>query len=151
MIFPIKNIILVSIKRHTYNQNNIEMSPEDHIRNTNNLYKNLNQFSKEYNIPKRDLVVFGSSALGIQGLRTPNDLDIGITKNGISIIKKHYSPAKGSYGAQYDIGNLSFIHELTIPKFKGQSLFNQKVDKYKGINIISFEQWKEMQKHDPLQ
>ena len=24
-------------------------------------------------------------------------------------------------------------------------------DKYKGVNIISFEQWKEMQKHDPLQ
>lgn len=80
MIIPIKKIILEAIQRHTYNQNNIEMSPEDHIRNTNNLYKNLNRFSKEYNIPKRDLVVFGSSALGIQGLRTPNDLDIGIRK-----------------------------------------------------------------------
>ena len=48
MIIPIKKIILEAIQRHTYNQNNIEMSPEDHIRNTNNLYKNLNQFSKEY-------------------------------------------------------------------------------------------------------
>ena len=53
MIIPIKKIILEAIQRHTYNQNNIEMSPEDHIRNTNNLYKNLNQFSKEYNIPKK--------------------------------------------------------------------------------------------------
>ena len=141
-----------AIHRHIYNSSsNSNNNSEQNIKNTEKLFNELNIFLKKYNIPKDQIIIFGSAVLGLKGLRTPNDLDIGITENGISTIKKYYSPAKGSYGAQYDIGNLSFIHELTIPKFKGQSLFNQKVDKYKGVNIISFEQWKEMQKHDPLQ
>ena len=151
MIIPIKKIILEAIQRHTYNQNNIEMSPEDHIRNTNNLYKNLNQFSKEYNIPKRDLVVFGSSALGIQGLRTPNDLDIGIRKEYIPLLKQNFKPVKGSYGTQYDIDKLSFTHELAVPKYNGGSLFDQKTKNYKGVPTITFDQWQEMQRNDPLQ
>lgn len=151
MKIPIKQILLEAIQRHTYNQNNIEMSPEDHIRNTNNLYKNLNQFSKEYNIPKRDLVVFGSSALGIQGLRTPNDLDIGIRKEYIPLLKQNFKPVKGSYGTQYDIDKLSFVHELAVPKYNGGSLFDQKTRTYKGVPTITFDQWQEMQRNDPLQ
>lgn len=146
------NLIEEAIHRHISNSSaNSNNSSEQNIKNTEKLFSELNIFLKKYNIPKDQIIIFGSAVLGLKGLRTPNDLDIGITENGLSIIKKYYSPAKGSYGAQYDIGNLSFIHESAVPKFKGQSLFNQKVDKYKGINIISFEQWKEMQKHDPLQ
>lgn len=154
MIYVINkhNLIEEAIHRHISNSSaNSNNSSEQNIKNTEKLFNELNIFLKKYNIQKDQIIIFGSAVLGLKGLRTPNDLDIGITENGISIIKKYYSPAKGSYGAQYDIGNLSFINELAIPKFKGQSLFNQKVDKYKGINIISFDQWKEMQKHDPLQ
>ena len=153
MIIPIKQIILEAIHRHqdTQNLQTIELTPEQHIKNTNQLYQNLNQLTKQYNIPKEHLLVFGSSALGLQGLRTPNDLDIGIRKESIPLLKQNFKPVKGSYGAQYDIGKISFIHELALPKIKGQSLFSQKIDTYKGYNIITFDQWKEMQKHDPLQ
>lgn len=146
------NLIEEAIHRHiSSSPENSNNSSEQNIKNTIKLFNELDIFLKKYSIPKDQVIVFGSAVIGLKGLRTPNDLDIGITENGISIIKKYYSPAKGSYGAQYDIGKLSFIHELALPKFKGQSLFSQKVDKYNGINIITFEQWKEMQKHDPLQ
>ena len=153
MIIPIKQIILEAIHRHqdTQSLQTIELTPEQHIKNTNQLYQNLNQLSKQYNIPKEHLLVFGSSALGLQGLRTPNDLDIGIRKESIPILKQNFKPAKGSYGAQYDIGNLSFVHELAVPKYNGQSLFDQQMRKHKGINTITFDQWKEMQRNDPLQ
>lgn len=54
--------------------------------------------------------------------------------NGI-IIKKYYSH-QGSYGAQYDIGKLSFIIKELITKFKGRLFSRKKFDKYNGINII---------------
>ena len=151
MKIPIKQIILEAIQRHP-DQNTQELySPEQHIRNTNALYRNLSKIAKRYNIPKEHLIIFGSSALGIKGLRTPNDLDIGIRKDYIPILKQNFTPTKGSYGAQYDVGKLSFVHELALPKYNGQSLFNLPTQKHKGINTITFDQWKEMQKHDPLQ
>jgi hypothetical protein len=96
-------------------------------------------------------VVFGSSALGIQGLRTPNDLDIGIRKEYIPLLKQNFKPVKGSYGTQYDIDKLSFVHELAVPKYNGGSLFDQKTRTYKGVPTITFGQWQEMQRNDPLQ
>lgn len=152
MVVPIKQILLEAIQRHQDPSiQDIDYSPEQHIQNTNALYRNLSKISKQYNIPKEHLIVFGSSALGIKGLRTPNDLDIGIRKESIPILKQNFKPAKGSYGAQYDVGKLSFVHELSVPKYNGQSLFDQQTQKHKGINTITFDQWKEMQKHDPLQ
>jgi hypothetical protein len=154
MIYVINkhNLIEEAIHRHISNSSSdINNNYEQNIKNTEKLFSELNMFLKKYNIPKDQIIIFGSAVLGLKGLRTPNDLDIGIKENGLSIIKKYYSPAKGSYGAQYDIGKISFIHELALPKIKGQSLFSQKVDTYKGYNIITFDQWKEMQKHDPLQ
>ena len=96
-------------------------------------------------------MVFGSSALGIQGLRTPNDLDIGIRKEYIPLLKQNFKPVKGSYGTQYDIDKLSFVHELAVPKYNGGSLFDQKTKNHKGVPTITFDQWQEMQRNDPLQ
>ena len=147
----LRQLLSEAIHRHFDSKDNKMLLPEHHINNTNQLYKELDDFIKLNNIPKEHLIIFGSSALGLKGLRTPNDLDIGIRKESIPLIKNKYKPAKGSYGAQYDIGKLSFIHELALPKFKGQSLFDQTLDNHQGFKTINFEQWKEMQKHDPLQ
>ena len=150
MIIPIKQILLEAIHRHQ--DINIEtLSPKQHIRNTDILYDELNRFLKKYKIPKDHIVIFGSAALGIKGLRSPNDIDIGIKKESIPILEQNFKPVKGSYGAQYDIGKLSFVHELAVPKYNGQSLFNQQMREYKGIRTITFNQWKEMQRKDPLQ
>ena len=150
MIIPIKQILLEAIHRHQ--DINIEtLSPKQHIRNTDILYDELNRFLKKYKIPKDHIVIFGSVALGIKGLRSPNDLDIGIKKESIPILKQNFKPVKGSYGAQYDIGKLSFVHELAVPKYNGGSLFDQKTKNYKGVPTITFDQWKEMQRNDPLQ
>ena len=151
MIYTINKTILLeeAIHRHI---NKVEtISSEKIVSNTNELFSELDKLCSKYKISKDSLIIFGSAVLGLKGLRSPNDLDIGIKKNSISILKDNFSPAKGSYGAQYDIGKISFIHELALPKIKGQSLFSQKIDTYKGYNIITFDQWKEMQKHDPLQ
>ena len=151
MLYTINKTILLeeAIHRHI---NKVEtISSEKIVSNTNELFSELDKLCSKYKISKDSLIIFGSAVLGLKGLRSPNDLDIGIKKNSISILKDNFSPAKGSYGAQYDIGKISFIHELALPKIKGQSLFSQKVDTYKGYNIITFDQWKEMQKHDPLQ
>lgn len=150
MQIPIKQILLEAIQRHS-DKNISDLTPEQNIQNTNLLYKKLNQLIKQYKIPKDHLVIFGSSALGLKGLRTPNDLDIGIRKESVPILKQNFKPVKGSYGSQYDIGNLSFVHELAVPKYNKQSLFDQPMSKHKGINTITFDQWKEMQKRDPLQ
>lgn len=151
MKIKLRQILFESVHRTLSNPEFDNLTPEQHISNTNLLYKKLHSISKQYNIPTDHLVIFGSAALGLNGLRTPNDLDIGIRKESIPILKSNFKPTKGSYGAQYDIDNLSFIHELALPKYNGQSLFDQHMRKHKGINTITFEQWKEMQKHDPLQ
>ena len=150
MIIPIKQILLEAIHRHQ--DINIEtLSPKQHIRNTDILYDELNRFLKKYKIPKDHIVIFGSAALGIKGLRSPNDLDIGIKKEYIPLLKQNFKPVKGSYGAQYDIDKLSFVHELAVPKYNGGSLFDQKTKNYKGVPTITFDQWQEMQRNDPLQ
>lgn len=149
MIIPIKQILTEAIYRH---QEFVQdLTPEQNIKNTRLLYNKLNQLSKQYQIPKEHLMVFGSAALGLKGLRTPNDLDIAIKRESLPIIKQNFKPVKGSYGTQYDIGKLSFVHELAVPKYNGQNLFDQSGQKYKGIPTITYDQWKEMQKKDPLQ
>ena len=152
MIYIINKNLLIeeAIQRHS-NIEDKNSTSEDHIKDTEKLYDLLEQFVKKHNIPKEDIIIFGSVILGLKGLRSPNDLDIGIRQKSIPILKKNYSAAKGSYGAQYDIGKLSFIHELAVPKYNNQSLFNQKMIKHRGFNTITFEQWKNMQKKDPLQ
>ena len=77
-----------AIHRHISNSSsNSNNSSEQNIKNTEKLFNELNIFLKKYNIPKDQIIIFGSAVLGLKGLRTPNDLDIGITENGISTIK----------------------------------------------------------------
>lgn len=151
MNIPIKRILLEATHRIQTNDPN-NFSPEDIIKHTNNLYSQLNILSKKYNIPKDKLLIFGSAALGLKGLRKPNDLDIGIHPDYLNNIKQYNKPTRGSYGAQYDIGNLSFIHQQALPKLNGQNLFDlENLNKVKGYNTINFDHWKEMQRKDPLQ
>ena len=154
MIYVINkhNLIEEAIHRHISNSSdNSKNSSEQNIKNTEKLFNELNIFLKKYNISKDQIIIFGSAVLGLKGLRTPNDLDIGIRKEYIPLLKQNFKPVKGSYGTQYDIDKLSFVHELAVPKYNGGSLFDQKTKNYKGVPTITFDQWQEMQRNDPLQ
>jgi hypothetical protein len=117
------------------------------------LLDELKTFCSEHDVPKNSIVLFGSIVLGIHGLRYPNDLDIGIKKDVFEKIQKELNKPNckpGSECAQLDIGNLSFIHEIAVPNVNDKSLFSIDGTTIDGFKVITFDQWKEMQKKDPL-
>ena len=120
---------------------------------SDNLLNDLEIFCIKNKISKNNIVLFGSIVLGLHGLRYPNDLDIGLLKpefENLQIETKKQNCKIGSYCAQMDFGDLSFIHEYALPKINNQNLFNLKLEKVLGFKIINFEQWKQMQMNDPL-
>ena len=148
MIIPIKQIILEATIR---NFKHLDLGKNQNISKTNSMYDTLYKFLKIHKIPFKDVVVFGSAVLGIKGLRVPNDLDIAIKKEQILKLKrnKEFKPAKGSYGAQYDIGELSFIDDRAVPKIENKNIFSIGHTKHLDIPTITFDTWKKMQKNDP--
>ena len=87
MLYTINKTILLeeAIHRHI---NKVEtISSEKIVSNTNELFSELDKLCSKYKISKDSLIIFGSAVLGLKGLRSPNDLDIGIKKNSISILK----------------------------------------------------------------
>lgn len=116
---------------------------------SNKLLDELDQFLKDYNIPKTELIIFGSFILGIKDIRSPNDLDIGITEKYFDQIKLKNKNIKDQSHLHINIGNLSFIKKENLPRYKNQNLFDIKHQNYNGYKTITFEQWKEMQRRDP--
>jgi hypothetical protein len=146
-----KSLILETINRTPISI--INYSYDEIIKRSNFLLKQLLIFCKNNNINKKDLILFGSIVLGLKGLRFPNDLDIGIRAHYMEDLNKKFNQFKvpGSYGTQITIHDLSFIHELALPKLNGQNLFELQHEEIFNIPIISFNTWKQMQYNDPNQ
>jgi hypothetical protein len=108
------------------------------------LLKTFDIFIKKNNLKKDDFVIFGSSVLAINGIRSPNDLDICTPAHIFKELKKHALGKCSKYCAQIDIGKLSFIHELAVPK-----TFNKNTTQlYKGFKFITNNNWIQMCKKD---
>jgi len=121
------------------------------MKHFNHLLKLLDTFCKEYNIPKKDIIIFGSSVLARNGIRDVKDLDICIPDlvfNKISNNKElKFETKVASCECTLTKDTLSFISTKCIPiPYKD---LNSSTIKVQGFKMISKETWIKMQKKDP--
>jgi hypothetical protein len=121
-----------------------------------NKLKALDKILKQYKIPRSAIILFGSVNLGIRKLRCMNDLDCSISEKYFKRIQQKIGDTNckvGSYCAEINIGEISFIHEKATPKIKDKYLSEIEDESYfdfiDGFKVINKKTWETMQKQDP--
>lgn len=110
--------------------------------------KILDEFCKEFNLPKKDLIVFGSAVLARNGIKDINNLNISLPsmqyKKLINNPDITFENVKKDCEATLTKGTLQFTNnDCNSVKF---GTLNKDTILIGGFKHISIDTWKEMQK-----
>lgn len=111
----------------------------------------LDEYCKEFNIPKKDLIIFGSSVLARNSIRDVKDLDIMMPDIQFKKMVNNKDTKFDilTYGCEATLtkDTLSFISTKCTPcKYKEM---NKDTVLIQGFKCISKDTWIKMQKKDP--
>lgn len=128
-------------------KDDIDPSRYQKMKKFQKLLKVLDEFCSEYSLPKKDIIIFGSTVLARNNLRDVNNLNISIPSIQFKKLQNHpdlkFESTEKGCSAILTKGTLHFKNnECNTVKF---STLNKDTVLINGFKSISTGTWKEMQ------